>query len=912
MWVGGAGDSAAFSASELSSVEGELAAWIAKTHADPTGGTPGTWAAVGEKALPALIAFYAIVLRRSCAVLEPAVSESMREAYSRVRAKLSSELSRIRADMERHLSPGMARRIALAVLRSQAVRVQSCLLADAAAQLDRQAQGPGRRSRRVIQAAVEAVTEAGMQLAMYQTQADAEWKENSANFEFPLNQDLRAELLASGILVQLSRLLLLLAACEGWQDEAAKQLHSFSNLLNGLDKPDDGHGGGVVDGPGAAALVSSSLRSLFRRVIRAARGGGGGTAGREIPAGALEAAERGCRLAGAPPLHSAAAFELSMRVATAAVRVMAAAAAAGDLERLPAGHLIQPTAAPELASQALRCGWWALGEEAVAAAAVDTATADRMQCWWRMLVVAVDAAEMAEPDERGDKWFRHSWDGLGRYFYLPPLADERAGKLPAAPSPWVAAALRAGFVSRALVMMRAHRYSKRWHMGLMGLVRRLDQDWAWGQLFAFGSPRKTVAMVGIVAEQLREAMLATPEPAGGARRRADPAALGKLAEAMRDAWAMFRLPLRLRPRAARDAVASGAGSRGSGAGGGSAPTAGGEGLGPEPHGVQGDGGGSAAAGSGDRGASSSSGAGSGVGGAGGSGTRAAGSSGGGGGAAEAPGPEPVEDPSDGPAANAAAAGKAAESNNATDGMRFRLLLSYVCTKLVPLVSEALLCRYLPSAAHEPPDERASLQPMLVDLLDCATMVAAALRRSRHAKAAAEAAEAAASGAGPAGGAAEACEGASTEWRQLLMDSLRLPALLAEALRLVHAGDCGDRAKAAALQAALRRGVQYLAALVPEELAEAMLTGGRAALTARPSPVRSSGGGRERFAGALNELIHKAREDNATCGAGRNAAFLRGLAQLPWMAEGGPDVGSQEELDSILLVPRAVEEMVSLV
>ncbi|KXZ48153.1 hypothetical protein GPECTOR_30g249 [Gonium pectorale] len=129
------------------------------------------------------------------------------------------------------------------MLRSHALRVQSCLLSAAAAQLEPPpAQGPhgrpARRPRRIVQAAADALTEARALLSMLQQQAEDELlaSQGSSARAHPLTNELRKEILSSGILDHWSRLLLLLAACEGWQDEAAKQLHAMTDILSGLDR----------------------------------------------------------------------------------------------------------------------------------------------------------------------------------------------------------------------------------------------------------------------------------------------------------------------------------------------------------------------------------------------------------------------------------------------------------------------------------------------------------------------------------------------------------------------------------------------------------------------------------------------------------------------------------------------------
>ncbi|KXZ45809.1 hypothetical protein GPECTOR_50g603 [Gonium pectorale] len=196
----------------------------------------------------------------------------MREAYSRLRAKLSWELSQVLEDNGRHVSTETLRWTGLAVLRSHALRVQSCLLAAAAAQLEPQPaqgpnSGPARRPRRILQVAADALMEARVVLSVLQRQAEDESLagRGSSMQTHPLTDELGKEILASGVLDHWSRLLLLLASCEGWHDEAAKQLHAMAHILSGLDHcavDEEWHRELLLSSPCLAYLLASHVVGL--------------------------------------------------------------------------------------------------------------------------------------------------------------------------------------------------------------------------------------------------------------------------------------------------------------------------------------------------------------------------------------------------------------------------------------------------------------------------------------------------------------------------------------------------------------------------------------------------------------------------------------------------------------------------
>ncbi|KXZ47372.1 hypothetical protein GPECTOR_36g93 [Gonium pectorale] len=199
-------------------------------------------------------------MRRSSALLAPGVSDSVRAAWASLRVKLSSELGLHYVDGSEPDAVSNAVSLALAVLRTHSFRCQSILLSEAAAELEPPpGSGPGtgsgpnlgpsssssqspyrprppRRSRRTLQAAADALAETEQLLSLYREVLDAEDSENqdqrAANDT--LLRELGLELEASGVLDAWSRLLLLLTACEGWQDEAAKQLHAMANCMSAL------------------------------------------------------------------------------------------------------------------------------------------------------------------------------------------------------------------------------------------------------------------------------------------------------------------------------------------------------------------------------------------------------------------------------------------------------------------------------------------------------------------------------------------------------------------------------------------------------------------------------------------------------------------------------------------------------
>ncbi|KXZ45801.1 hypothetical protein GPECTOR_50g595 [Gonium pectorale] len=190
-----------------------------------------------------------------------------------------------------------------AALRTQPLRIHAVLLSEAADLLTEPAAAPPaapqvprpRRSRRSVQAAADALTEAHRLLrltyAVLNGYGTAAYgcilleHENAAKDRFA--RTLVSEILESGILEQFSRLVLLLSGCEGWQDEAAMQL---GKLAEALIDPEDIYAFGadvtsklLLSSPCLSYLLSSHVVGLCAALD------GGPTYGMPAAAGAAAA-----------------------------------------------------------------------------------------------------------------------------------------------------------------------------------------------------------------------------------------------------------------------------------------------------------------------------------------------------------------------------------------------------------------------------------------------------------------------------------------------------------------------------------------------------------------------------------------------------------------------------------------------
>ncbi|KXZ45800.1 hypothetical protein GPECTOR_50g594 [Gonium pectorale] len=875
---------------ELESAEGELTAWISKVDSADTGAFPGAWGAVGLAGLPALHGFYILTLRRSCAALESCVSESMREAYSRVRAKLSSELGQIAQDEGRHLFAGTARRSGLAVLRSHALRVQSCLLSAAAAQLEPQpAQGPHgrptRRPRRMMQAAADALTEARALLSMLQQQAEEESlaSQGSSAPAHPLADEFGNELIASGILDHWSRLLLLLAACEGWQNEAARELYAMADILSGLDRcaEVDISSCSVLGAtwrwellacsPCLCFLLASHIVGLCSALDGGATYGMPGKAGddegeqdggaatvaplftttglclprRGAPEGAdtvlalwtlglwrtsalvmTEAqalAGRGCRLLAAmPPLREGAVFDLSMRLALAAADIMAAAAAATsiDLDAVSAGRLVSAASAAQIASEALRCGLCSL-RFLSPGAAVGAAMAAGMRRWWCALVAVVDAAE-AGAGRRADSPLRVAW--LHGIHLTMAIQQGEEGTLPPRPSPWLSAALESGFLSRVPGMLKALKGVEggdtMQYVGLPG--RNAGTEWAWAQILAFGSPRDTAPLVDLVAARLQAAVDALPRGAAAPLERRT-AAAHIVEEALQDCRMIFRIAVRGFPSAAEGCAVA-----------------------------------SAAAASGDDSDGDS-------------GTAAA------------------ARPAERPVSAAAAVSQAAVPIAAAGPERLGQMLSYMCMELLPPLSVGLMRCYLENLHGQLKREK-QIASLLEDSLEWLVLLAAALKRTSDgaATAAVDAGDQDAAG-GQDGMCSDAA--AAAEWRRLFLLLVEmLLSVYSLAVGSLRTADCKDECEG--LQHALQRTASYLAALAPKELAGLLLSCDLAGPLGSPSPPSTATTGVQGEGNVVQQLLglRQAVEDDAAAAGGDKMELMaQRLLEVPWLAPPPADV-----------------------
>ncbi|KXZ48152.1 hypothetical protein GPECTOR_30g248 [Gonium pectorale] len=673
------GDGASISAAELESVVDEVAGHI---NGAEEGFKLGVWPALRPADVPNVVALYALALRRSSSTLSPGVSDGMRANWASLRAKLTSELGKLDPDDDQRMTISAVQPLALAVLRSHTFRCQSAILSEAAAELEPSpAPGPGsqqganrprpaRRSRRSLQAAADALAETRQLICFFSTVLNVDDDEGEEGIVTRTNdtilQALGLELEESGVLDAWSRLLLLLAACEGWQDEAARQLFMMADPLARLDCFTDPRwlrsqarmllsspclsyllashvvglcaaldGGPTYGMPGPAALEqddeeqeggaaaaaplfgatglrlrrrgspegagtmlaqwalslwsdtldteTEDLSSAMERVLasilpseddpegireqlqRLRRQVGSGQQSDpailrkfcRLCAARLEARQRSGALpsrvqpllaslrqrgglAAMPPLHTAATFELCMRLAAAASEALSAgggvagaagaAAASGPpsgarARKGPSSHAallrVRGSEAEDVAVRALQCGRRAVGDSLFSKVhTCPPATAAQLGRWWAALCAYIDGLSRGREPDRVP---RSAWNGLEGYLAVAreDVCLEGAwADLKAQPSASVAAALQAGYLPRLSIMLRSLPGGPK-PLGALLKPTSKDAVWAWWELLAFGPVRDTAAVVDSAAELLQRAVRAMPPPVGSSEGGAD-------------------------------------------------------------------------------------------------------------------------------------------------------------------------------------------------------------------------------------------------------------------------------------------------------------------------------------------------------------------------------------------------------
>ncbi|KXZ44438.1 hypothetical protein GPECTOR_67g278 [Gonium pectorale] len=277
-----------------------------------------------------------------------------------------------------------------------------------------------------------------------------------------------------------------------------------------------GGSGGLAACPGAASPGPSSAaggcgwqQERWRLQVRPAPGQGGAAGGGQEAAGGSEppaALRRWVGCASSPPLHTRAAFEVSLRLAEVAV---------GELERLEeeqrqqqgrrrgasagssgaaAGHLRLPAArAGAVAEKALQCARMSFPELSDAAS-MPAWVRDRMAAYWRLLLRA--AASPRLKDSTGDgptlTYGGLPWAELVELLTDLHVPDTALNRLPPGPTPDVAAALSAGLLPAVERMLRRNDGPglslSSWPGGFAAYERAAA---GWAQLLAFG-PRDAV------------------------------------------------------------------------------------------------------------------------------------------------------------------------------------------------------------------------------------------------------------------------------------------------------------------------------------------------------------------------------------------------------------------------------------
>ncbi|KXZ45521.1 hypothetical protein GPECTOR_53g107 [Gonium pectorale] len=509
---------------------------------------PGLWLASGPQHWPALLALYALALRRSCASLDTGVSDGMRAAYTELRRALIGSLMSLKAPdttQQGRAIYGQLVRLRLAVVRSHAFRCYAALLSGAADQLTQ------RRSARNAHALRSVTDDAFNLISSFHGYLGGE-----------LDSAFTAELRASGLLEQWARAVVMLASYGngipldpnyaamylmnlGIDSSSAGDLRGrpcLSYLLSchmvqlcaaldggptyGLPKAGEGPGAApklVTESAEMDSYLAQCGLEMWENTIRRAREERG-----LIDAAAAPAIDGACLAGGVgpengvalvPPLNRRAAFRVAMRLVAAAFaavpRAQGAGAAAGAAAGAggggaaagaaagPQAAKVSPSQAMSLLLRALECAREACREEAACAAgAAPPGALSRLGRLWEVRLAAAERAQLVESDESLHDRFTQRWqlwDFQDLVVRLEP-APSAGTALPAAPSLDVAAALGAGYVARIERMMR--RCSPEVRTSLM-LLDEFDPV-AWAQVLAFGPLRDMLSLLATAAKKVRK------------------------------------------------------------------------------------------------------------------------------------------------------------------------------------------------------------------------------------------------------------------------------------------------------------------------------------------------------------------------------------------------------------------------